>query len=160
MTPDTRHHPRAGMPSLRLLGAAALVALAAAGLVIASGRTAAAQESGEAVYRSICAACHQADGAGLPGVFPPLAGNPSVEDADYVRTVIGAGLSGPLEVNGVAYDGVMPAQSQLSYDDVEAVIAYLQAGLPGAGAAPAAAGDPVLGRELFLGAAGFAHDGP
>ncbi|MBU1494580.1 MAG: cytochrome c, partial [Actinobacteria bacterium] len=152
MTPDTRHHPRAGMPSLRLLGAAALVALAAAGLVIASGRTAAAQEPGEpgeAVYRSICAACHQADGAGLPGVFPPLAGNPSVEDADYVRTVIGAGLSGPLEVNGVAYDGVMPAQSQLSDDDVEAVIAYLQAGLPGAGAAPAAAGDPVLGRELF-----------
>jgi cytochrome c oxidase subunit 2 len=30
---------------------------------------------GEAVYDKICAACHQAGGVGIPGVFPPLAGS-------------------------------------------------------------------------------------
>ena len=30
---------------------------------------------GETVYTAVCAACHQANGLGLPGAFPPLAGS-------------------------------------------------------------------------------------
>ena len=32
-------------------------------------------KAGEAVYQTVCLACHQADGKGLPGAFPPLAGS-------------------------------------------------------------------------------------
>ena len=32
-------------------------------------------EKGEKVYNTICAACHQASGQGIPGVFPALAGS-------------------------------------------------------------------------------------
>lgn len=37
---------------------------------------------GAALYASTCAACHQADGKGLPGAFPPLAGSAIVNDKD------------------------------------------------------------------------------
>lgn len=36
---------------------------------------------GAALYSSTCAACHQANGKGLPGAFPPLAGSTIVNDA-------------------------------------------------------------------------------
>src|SRR5699024_9356261 len=32
-------------------------------------------QAGEKLYQTHCAACHQGDGSGLPGAFPPLAGN-------------------------------------------------------------------------------------
>jgi cytochrome c oxidase cbb3-type subunit 2 len=37
---------------------------------------------GQALYTSTCAACHQAEGTGLPGAFPPLAGSEVVNDED------------------------------------------------------------------------------
>lgn len=37
---------------------------------------------GAALYMSTCAACHQTDGSGLAGAFPPLAGSPIVNDPD------------------------------------------------------------------------------
>ncbi len=37
---------------------------------------------GEKLYMSTCAACHQANGKGLAGAFPPLAGSPIVNDKD------------------------------------------------------------------------------
>lgn len=37
---------------------------------------------GAALYSNTCAACHQADGKGLPGAFPPLSGSPIVNDAN------------------------------------------------------------------------------
>ncbi|MDF9801373.1 cytochrome c oxidase cbb3-type subunit 2 [Catalinimonas alkaloidigena] len=37
---------------------------------------------GQSLYTSTCAACHQAEGTGLPGAFPPLAGSSVVNDED------------------------------------------------------------------------------
>lgn len=37
---------------------------------------------GATLYASTCQACHQADGKGLAGAFPPLAGSPIVNDAN------------------------------------------------------------------------------
>lgn len=38
---------------------------------------------GETLYMNTCAACHQADGNGMPGAFPPLAGSDVVNDDNY-----------------------------------------------------------------------------
>ena len=58
--------------------------------------TAGAQEGpdGREVYLANCAACHQGNGTGVPGSFPPLVDNPNIGDAAYVETVIREGLSG------------------------------------------------------------------
>jgi len=84
--------------------------------------------AGAEVYTTACASCHQAGGVGVPGQFPPLINNPSVDDTDYVEQVIRGGLSGEVVVNGQTFDGVMPAQSTMSDHDVASVIAYVQSG--------------------------------
>ena len=150
-----------------LVAAAALVGLAAAAAsqTAAPAQAAALQESssGAAVYAAKCASCHQANGEGVPGAFPPLAGNPNVADAAYVESVIVEGQSGPIEVLGQQYNGVMPpvALSSSELADVVAYVATLAGGTgtPATTAAPPAAGDPVHGKRLFAGSAGFDNGG-
>jgi mono/diheme cytochrome c family protein len=80
---------------------------------------------GEGVYAAVCAACHQANGEGLAGVFPPLkgAGGFYGDPANHAG-IIKKGLSGEIEVLGVKYTGAMPPQSQLTDYDVAAVATY------------------------------------
>ena len=96
-------------------------------LIVLMAPMASAQEDlGEDVYGRNCVGCHQPDGRGLTGNFPPLTGNANVQDAAYVEDVIRNGKQGELVVDGVTYDGVMPAFGQLSDEEIAAVIDYVQ----------------------------------
>lgn len=79
---------------------------------------------GEQVYGNNCASCHQGNGSGLPGVFPPLKGNPAVladDPSDHISAILN-GLSGKT-INGVSYPAPMPALGALLSDaDVAAVV--------------------------------------
>ena len=66
-----------------------------------------------------CQGCHQATGAGLPKVFPPLAGHvPEILAAKdgraYLIDVLLWGLQGEITVKGDKYTGVMPAFNTLT----------------------------------------------
>lgn len=64
---------------------------------------------GETLFGSTCAACHQATGEGIPGVFPPLRGNAAVNDDDpgtQLLTMLN-GRHGT-KIGGQVYSGVMP----------------------------------------------------
>ena len=99
---------------------------------------------GSETYSSTCEGCHQAGGAGLSGSFPPLVGNAHVDDTDYLVGVIRNGVQGELVVNDVTYNGVMPAFSTLSEDQVEALVAYIQGGfVEPAGTATESTGTPL-----------------
>jgi len=81
---------------------------------------------GEAVYLANCAACHQPNGQGLAGAFPPLAGSDFLKGDR--KAVMGAalfGLSGPITVNGVEYNGVMPSLGHLRDEDLAAALSYV-----------------------------------
>ena len=93
--------------------------------------TVGAQEEvdGREVYLAECSACHQGTGRGVSGSFPPLAGNENVGDTAYVETVIVEGKTGAIEVLGVTYDGVMPAFPDLTAEEINAVIEYIQGGV-------------------------------
>jgi mono/diheme cytochrome c family protein len=110
------------MPMLRTLSLLATLLLFAAPALAQDFD----RELGEQAYNN-CSGCHQATGAGLPSVFPPLAGNtPNLVAAEggksYMIDVLLYGLQGEIAVNGAAYTGVMPAWGQLSDDQVAAVI--------------------------------------
>jgi mono/diheme cytochrome c family protein len=65
---------------------------------------------GQALYVARCSACHQANGEGLPGAFPPLKGSGVVTKDDatkHIRVVLD-GLQGG-KASGVAYASAMPA---------------------------------------------------
>jgi mono/diheme cytochrome c family protein len=100
----------------------ALMPVAATG---ASG--AAAVADGGQIFVSKCAACHQANGAGMPGVFPPLAGSEWVLGSDKVLVQIPLhGVAGPLAVKGTTYNGAMPAFSSLRDDEIAAVLSHVR----------------------------------
>ncbi len=89
-------------------------------------QAAAPAAGGEALYLANCAACHQPDGRGLPGAFPPLAGSDYLR-ADPMRAlkVTVEGLTGKITVNGQTYDNVMPAMSYLKDEELAAIITYV-----------------------------------
>lgn len=120
--------------------------------------------AGEEVYLATCAACHQTDGTGIAGSFPPLADNPNALDGEYVADAIRNGRSGPIEVNGVQYDSAMPALKSLSDSDIDDIIAFLalnnfpiqDAAAPSPPAGPSNADQ---GEALFLGSDRFENGG-
>jgi mono/diheme cytochrome c family protein len=88
------------------------------------------------LYTANCAACHQPTGAGLPGVFPPLAGHTAdlyaVEGGrDYLIDVMLYGLQGPITANGVPYNSLMPAWPQLGDAQIALLINHSVAGFAG-----------------------------
>jgi len=88
----------------------------------------AAAVSGQAVFESRCAACHQANGQGLPGAFPPLAGSEYVlgEEERVVRIVL-HGLQGAVTVKGQTFNGAMPAWADVMSDaEIAAVLTYIR----------------------------------
>ena len=94
----------------------------------AAGQQANAQVSGASIFNGKCSSCHQADGKGLPGVFPPLDGSPYVlGDPVITARIILKGLQGAVEVEGKTYNGVMPAWAdQLKDAEIAAVISHIR----------------------------------
>jgi cbb3-type cytochrome c oxidase subunit III len=88
----------------------------------------AAAADGATIFAGRCAACHQATGAGLPGVFPPLAGSNWVNGRDTtVIQIVLHGIQGSLTVNGVKYNGAMPTfGAQLSDAEIAAVLTHVR----------------------------------
>ncbi len=86
------------------------------------------QELGEKTYAN-CMGCHQATGAGIPPVFPPLAGHlPNIVTKDggreYLINILLFGLQGEISVLGESYNGAMPSWTSLSDEQIAAVVNY------------------------------------
>jgi len=80
---------------------------------------------GEQIYKEKCIVCHQADGKGLPGAFPPIAKSDYLL-ADKVRAVAQVlnGSNEPITVNGQVFNAPMPPQVNTKEDAV-AIINYV-----------------------------------
>ncbi len=83
--------------------------------------------AGEVLFQGTCSTCHQANGAGLLGVFPPLAQSDYLM-ADKTRSIaiVINGLTGPVTVNGLEYISVMPPMSQLNDDEIANILTYVR----------------------------------
>lgn len=101
------------------LGAAALLAL--------PGCFTDKQHQGQRLYAENCAGCHGEQGQGLARLIPPLAG------ADYLASYRAAlpcllrqGHQGPMRVNGILYNQVMPGNAQLSPARLTNLLNYIE----------------------------------
>ncbi len=85
---------------------------------------------GKGLYLANCAMCHQAEGQGLPGAFPPLA------KSDYLQNIANnqrgelvgfpvRGRTGKITVNGVEYNGVMTAVAGLDDAQLATLLTYV-----------------------------------
>jgi len=85
----------------------------AQGLVPLSPAQRDAMAAGEAFFTA-CAACHGAAGEGIAGLAPPLAGSDWVNGPpEWLARIILQGMTGPVEVQGQVFDGVMPPHGHL-----------------------------------------------
>ena len=82
--------------------------------------------AGKGIYEANCGACHQPNGKGLPGAFPPLAESDYLlRDREDVLAVALSGLSGPITVNDQEYNSVMPSMAHLKDEDLAAALTYV-----------------------------------
>jgi mono/diheme cytochrome c family protein len=83
--------------------------------------------TGELAFRKSCLTCHQADGSGVPGMYPPLNQAEKVMGPpEGIIKVILYGLKGPTVINGETYTQRMPAQSLLSDSTIAVVVNYVK----------------------------------
>jgi nitrite reductase (NO-forming) len=83
-------------------------------------------KAGEALFNGTCSVCHQSTGQGIEGVFPPLAASDLLATTPKRAMHIALnGLSGPLTVNGKAYNSVMPPMSRLNDDEIANILTHV-----------------------------------
>jgi len=82
--------------------------------------------AGKQLFNGTCSTCHQGNGEGMAGVFPPLAKSDFLA-ADRKRAIsaVTHGLTGKITVNGKDYDSVMPPMAQLTDDEVANILTYV-----------------------------------
>ena len=81
--------------------------------------------AGEGIYMRICIACHQIDGKGIPGAFPPLANSDYLNaDIDRAIKIVANGLQGEIVVNGITYNGVM-VDNGLTPNEIASVLTFV-----------------------------------
>ncbi len=82
-------------------------------------------EFGSRIYTNNCMACHQSNGMGIKGAFPPLAHSDYLnQDKSRAIETILKGRSGEITVNGEKFNSMMPAQV-LNDEDVANVLTYV-----------------------------------
>ncbi|MDP3235743.1 MAG: c-type cytochrome, partial [Myxococcales bacterium] len=96
----------------------------------AKAAAAATKPDGKALFMTSCAMCHQAEGQGVPGAFPPVA------KSDYLNTIANSkrqelveivlrGRTGKITVNSTEYNGVMTAVAGLDDEKLATLLTWV-----------------------------------
>jgi mono/diheme cytochrome c family protein len=84
---------------------------------------------GKSLFSSNCITCHQANGQGIPGQYPPLAGS-EVELGDatnHLIAIVLKGLQGPVVVEGKPFNNSMQAwEGQYTDQQLAAILTYVR----------------------------------
>ncbi len=82
-------------------------------------------KQGKQLYMQTCFACHQSNGQGIAGAFPPLAKSDYLNaDTDRAINAVIHGLTGEITVNGNKYNSVMTSQN-LTDEEIADVMTYV-----------------------------------
>jgi len=81
---------------------------------------------GEKAYRVYCGACHQNNGLGASGRFPPLASDWVSGDKNRLINVVLKGLEGDILVNNEIWNGTMPRHDFLKDEDIATILTYIR----------------------------------
>lgn len=104
-----------------------LIALIAASFTTQQQDVKASIQRGKKVYEKACLACHQKDGEGVPRMNPPLIKTTQVlgNKEKLIRIVL-QGYNEEVEINGEYFDNPMPAQPQLSNQEIADVLTFIR----------------------------------
>lgn len=82
---------------------------------------------GKKLFQKQCQQCHQVDGMGLPGTYPPLVASDWLLNSETrpIKILI-KGLSGSVTVLGKTYNGNMPPVGHWRDRDIAAVLTHVR----------------------------------
>ena len=86
-------------------------------------------EKGKKIFSANCATCHQANGLGVAGQYPPLAGSEIVNGgARRPAMIVLKGLQGPLTIKGQHYGTAVmqPWEKTLNDEKIADVLTYIR----------------------------------
>ena len=94
---------------MKKLALSLAVIAASVALAVAEDDIKTSAERGKALFMQTCMACHQFNGLGIPGAFPPFDGSEYVQgDTKRLVALVIKGYTGPITVKGVAFPGAIP----------------------------------------------------
>ncbi|SHK47246.1 c-type cytochrome [Rhodothermus profundi] len=118
------------MRSLSILAiglAAVLVACRSEGHTLPGSGEDSFMQLGRRVYQNYCATCHQPNGQGVPGIYPPLTPNEWVQgDKGRLIRLVLHGAQGEMRVGEEVYNNVMTAHDFLTDEQIAAVLTYIR----------------------------------
>ena len=96
-----------------------------------AGNPPAPPSPGQVVYEMACMPCHQPEGKGLPGVYPPLAGSDWVRgDHSRLVRILLNGMTGPITISGQPFTQQnpvpMPPFAGLSDRQIADVLTFIR----------------------------------
>ena len=87
-------------------------------------------ETGKDIFLKHCVSCHQLDGSGVPGMYPPLRKSDWViGDKKRIISVVLNGLQGEIVVSDETYSQVMPKQDYLTDEQIAKVLSFIRQNL-------------------------------
>ncbi|MGA1676134.1 MAG: cytochrome D1 domain-containing protein [Pseudomonadales bacterium] len=127
-----------------------LALLLCSALVVADERRLDDALPGQARYLETCARCHQPDGGGVAGVYPPLHNAPRLwsDRSEPIRAVLG-GRSSQLDDSDRRFDHAMPNHGYLGNEVIAETLTFIQAAW-GPGGAPFTAAEVAAVRLALL----------
>lgn len=108
-------------------------------------------ERGKKIYAANCATCHQMNGQGVAGQYPPLAGSEFVNGGSRrMAMIVLKGLQGPVKVKGAQYGSAVmqPWEKTLNDQKIADVLTFVRQEWGNTGGPVSAEGVAALRKEL------------
>ena len=80
---------------------------------------------GRMLYKKRCLNCHQNSGKGMQQLIPPLAGSDYLKNTEKAACAIRHGLKGEIVVNDTVFNGIMPANKDLTPIEIAELLTYV-----------------------------------
>lgn len=82
--------------------------------------------NGQKLYTTHCQNCHGAKGEGLGRLYPPLTDTAFLnEHRNQLACIVKNGMSGPVEIAGISYNGTMPGVAELTSIEIAYLLTYV-----------------------------------
>lgn len=81
--------------------------------------------TGQQLYMTHCANCHQMEGKGMSNLYPPIAGSPILLDKARVAHIIKYGMSDTIMVNGRKFSRPMPPNPKLTEIEIAELVSFV-----------------------------------
>jgi mono/diheme cytochrome c family protein len=136
---------------LDYLGGAPRVAKAGANVGAEQATELTPAEKGKKIFSANCATCHQANGLGVAGQYPPLAGSEIVNGGSHrPAMIVLKGLQGPLTVKGQHFGSAVmqPWEKTLNDQKIADVLTYIRQEWGNTAGPVSAEGVSALRKEL------------